>query len=59
MTRKEGSYRESVSQFDWATPIVVVRKPGGKVRVCGDFKVTVNPVLKNDEGSSRLVTQCG
>ena len=33
---------------EWATPIVVVRKLGGKVRIFGDFKITINPVLKTD-----------
>jgi len=37
---------EKVTQSDWATPIVVVRKPDGKVSICGDFKVTINTVLK-------------
>ena len=36
---------EPVSWSDWATPIVPVLKKNGSVRLCGDFKVTVNPVL--------------
>jgi len=39
---------KKVPHSDWATPIVVVRKPGGKVCICGDFKITINLVLKTD-----------
>ncbi|CAB3995696.1 Retrovirus-related Pol poly from transposon, partial [Paramuricea clavata] len=33
---------------DWASPIVTVAKPDGSVRVCGDYKATINQASKLD-----------
>jgi len=40
---------EKVSYSEWAAPIVVVPKKDGRFRICSDYKVTINPVLKTDQ----------
>jgi len=40
---------EPVEVSNWATPIVCVPKTDDSVRVCGDYKGTVNPVIETEQ----------
>ena len=40
---------EKVNFSEWVAPIVVVPKKNHRVRICGDYMVTINPVLEVDQ----------
>ena len=39
---------EKVAHSDWAAPIVAIPKSDGTLRICGDYKVTINQFLDVD-----------
>ena len=46
---EQESILNSVSYSEWASPIVIVPKPDGHIRLCADYKQTVNPVIEVDQ----------
>ena len=47
---------EKVSYSPWAAPIVPVPKGDGCIRLCGDYKVTINSMLEIDKYSPNQMT---
>ena len=38
-----------VDHSEWAAPIIPVPKKDGTIRICGDYKVMINPALQVDQ----------
>ena len=40
--------REKISYSEWTTPVIPVPKVEGTIRLCGNYKVTINLQLEPD-----------
>ncbi|RUS68511.1 hypothetical protein EGW08_023727, partial [Elysia chlorotica] len=54
---KNADIIEKVEFSDWATPIVPVLKKDKSVRICGDYKTTVNRVIHQDQHPIPLIDE--
>ncbi|XP_071638445.1 uncharacterized protein [Temnothorax longispinosus] len=48
---------EKIDVSEWATPVVPVIKSDGSVRICGNFKLTLNPCLIKDRHPIPLIDE--
>ena len=46
---EESGVLRRVEHAEWEAPIVLVPKRDGSIRICGDYKVTINPHLNVDQ----------
>ena len=46
---EEEGILHKVKFSNWAMPIVPTVKPNSTVRICGNYKITVNPQLQSEE----------
>ena len=46
---QQAGIMEKVTHSDWCVPIVIVPKGDSQIRLCGDYKVTVNKSLEVDQ----------
>ena len=49
---------EKLDYSGWTTPIVQVMKPDETARICGDYKVTLNPCLQVQQHPIPQVEEC-